>query len=124
MLKWTQPTYPNEYLCETNLAAHLSNKDQLPLNVFANVGGAQPDKQRVFIKGSKKSFKVEQFSQLWVSEGDEFKQIVDPSDNARIDSLHVQLDHFDKCMRGEPHQLATIQEALSVQEKIEGMLAG
>lgn len=124
MLKWSHPAYPNEYLCETNLAAHLSNSEHLPLNVFANVGGAQPDKQRVFIKGSKKSFKVEQFSELWVSEGDAFKQIIRPSENARIDGLHVQLDHFDKCMRGEPHQLATIQEALSVQEKIEGMLAG
>ncbi|MCZ4272164.1 Gfo/Idh/MocA family protein [Maritalea porphyrae] len=123
-LNWTSPIFPDETLCETNLSARLFNPDGLPLNVFANVGGAQPDKQRVFVKGTKKSFKVEQFSELWVSEGDRFSQVVFPSDNARIDGLHVQLDHFDKCIRGEPHLLATIQEALSVQEKIEGMLAG
>jgi len=123
-LNWAKPIFPNETLCETNLSARLSSPEGVPLNVFANVGGVQPDKQRVFIKGTKKSFKVEQFSELWVSEGQAFKQVVFPSDNSRIDGLHVQLDHFYRCMRGEPHRLATIQEALSVQEKIEGMLAG
>ncbi|MFT6658134.1 Gfo/Idh/MocA family protein [Maritalea sp.] len=123
-LKWAHPTFPDEYLCETNLSAQLSNHEGLPLNVFANVGGAQPDRQGLVIKGSKKSFRVEQFSELWESEGDAFKQVVFPSKNARIDGLHLQLDHFECCMRGEAHKLATIQEALSVQEKIEGMLAG
>jgi len=123
-LNWTQPVFPNEVLCETNLSARLSNSEGLPLNVFANVGGAQPDRQGLVIKGTKRSFRVEQFGELWVSDGGAFTQTVFPKKNARIDGLHLQLDHFAICTQGEPHLLATIQEALSVQEKIEGMLAG
>jgi len=122
-LNWAHPTFPDELLCETNMVAQLSNKEGVPLNVRANVGGVQPDQQGIFVKGSKKSFKVEQFSELWSSDGGSFEQIVDPGENSRITGLHQQLDHFSKCIRGEPHLLATVQEALSVQEKIEAMLS-
>ncbi|MGJ8527272.1 Gfo/Idh/MocA family protein [Maritalea sp.] len=122
-LNWAHPDFPDDELCETHMAARLSNHDGLPLNIFAAVGGQQPNLQEVFVKGSKKSFKVQQFSELWVSEGEDFTLIADPGENARIDGLHAQLDALGACMRGEQNKLATIQEALSVQEKIEGMLA-
>lgn len=121
-LEWAHVDYPDTELCETNLAARLTNRDGIKLNVFAAVGGAQPDRQEIFVKGEKQSFSVRQFSELWVSDGGEFNQIVDPGDNARIDGLHAQLDGFKQLIDDKPHLLATPQEALSVQEKIEGML--
>lgn len=123
-LQWANVDYPDDELCETSLAARLTNDDGVNLNVFAAVGGAQPDRQEVFVKGEILSFSVRQFSELWVSDGGDFRQTVDPGDNARIDGLHAQLDGFRHLIDGQPHLLATPQEALSVQEKIEGMLAG
>ncbi|TDQ61903.1 putative dehydrogenase [Maritalea mobilis] len=122
-LDWAHVDYPDDELCETNLAARLTNEKGTKLNIFASVGGAQPDRQEIFIKGEKQSFSVRQFSELWVTDGEGFTQIVDPGANARLDGLHAQLDHFARMIEGKDHLLATPQEALSVQEKIEAMLA-
>lgn len=123
-LDWHHVHYPNAELAEDRLSAELINNEGLPLRVNARVGGAGPDQQTIIIRGTKQSFEVRQFSELWMSKGGAFEQIVFPSTNARIDGLHAQLDAFMKCMRGEPNTLATLEEALSVQEKIEGMLVG
>ncbi|MCF4097022.1 Gfo/Idh/MocA family protein [Maritalea mediterranea] len=121
-LEWAHVDYPDDELCETDLAARLTNQNGIKLNIFASVGGAQPDRQEIFVKGENQSFSVRQFSELWVTRGGEFTQLVDPGANARIDGLHAQLDHFARLIEGKDHLLATPQEALSVQEKIEAML--
>ena len=123
-LNWSHPSYPDEVHCETQLQASLSNHDGLPLNVFASVGGMQPNRQEIFVKGEQKSFVVKEFSELWESTGEAFAKSEGQDAEGRIDGLNAQLDAFMKCIKGEPHKLATVQEALSVQEKIEGMLAG
>ena len=123
-LNWSHPNYPDEVHCETQLQASLGNHDGLPLNVFAAVGGMQPNRQEIFVKGEQKSFVVKEFSELWESTGEAFTKSEGQEAEGRIDGLHAQLDALLKCIKGEPHKLATVQEALSVQEKIEGMLAG
>jgi hypothetical protein len=45
---------------------------------------------------------------------------VDP----RRSALQRQLTHADLWLRGQPHLLATAEEALAVQELVEAMLAG
>jgi predicted dehydrogenase len=122
-LVWQHAHFPQPQLAEDRLSAELLNSDGIALRVNARVGGAGEDQQTIVIRGGHLSFEVRQFSELWVSDGGAFKQIIVPSANARIDGLHEQLNAFAKCMRGEPQTLATLEEALSVQEKIEGMLA-
>lgn len=110
-------------LCETHVVARLEAADGSPASIFGAVGGAQPDRQELTVKGSLQSHRVSEFHRHAVSDGGPFvASRSDPAD-PRAESLGRQLDELDKCLRGEPHLLATPTEALSVQEKIEGMLA-
>lgn len=124
-LTWAHPSYPeDEALCETHMLARLENADGLPVTVMASVGGAQPDRQELTIKGSKISRKVTDFYADWVSDGGAFDCITDLSIDPRSSSLRAQLDALLLCMKGEPSPLATPEEALRVQKLVEGMLEG
>ena len=63
---------PSPIACETAVLAKLENKDGLPVNIFASIGGVQPDRQEFTIKGSKKSRKVAEFYKDSVSVGENF----------------------------------------------------
>lgn len=122
-LVWARADYPgNAALCETHVAARLENAKGLPVAVFGSVGGAQPDRQEVTIKGTSHSWRVAEFYQLWRSDGGPFTRTDrDPADPRAV-SLAAQLDHLDLCVRGQPHLLATPEEALAVQELVEAIL--
>jgi predicted dehydrogenase len=124
-LIWAQSDYPaHSNLCETHVAARLINEAGLPVMVMGSVGGAQPDRQEVTIKGTKTSRRISDFYRDAVSSGDTFNPVTaDPSD-PRATSLKVQLDDLVLLMDGKPNRLATIEEALCVQILIEGILAG
>jgi predicted dehydrogenase len=123
-LVWARPDYPAQGdLCETHVAARLVNQAGLPVTIMGSVGGAQPDRQEVTIKGSKTSRRVSDFYRDTVSSGGGFTPATpDPSD-PRATSLKAQLDDLVLLMNGKPNRLATIQEALRVQILIEGILA-
>lgn len=124
-LKWAKPAYPDDpTLCETHIQARLEAADGTPVTVMGSVGGVQPDRQEVTVKGTRRSFRLSEFYQLAASDGGPFTQAQDYAEDPRQDTLQRQLDDLDKCLRGEPHVLATVREALHVQELIEGMLAG
>ena len=123
-LVWSQPDYPADpALCETHIAARLENSDGVPVSVFASVGGQQPDRQELTVKGAARSYRVSEFYLLSVSEGGPFEDVGEPPADPRAISLKAQLDELDKAIAGAPHKLATPAEALHVQELIEGMLA-
>ncbi|MEM9059512.1 MAG: Gfo/Idh/MocA family oxidoreductase [Pseudomonadota bacterium] len=123
-LIWAHPTFSADLtLCETHIAARFENADGVPVSILGSVGGEQPDRQEVTIKGADKSYRVSEFFMLSASQGGPFEQVAPPPSDPRAVSLKGQLDEMDKGMRGEPHKLATIQEALHVQELIEAMLA-
>ncbi len=118
------PSYPSDpSLCETHVLARLENADGVPVTILGSVGGAQPDRQEVTVKGSERSYRISEFYQLWSSEGEDFKEVLQRPADPRRDSLQRQLNELDNCLNGDSHVLATPQEALSVQEKIEGILA-
>jgi predicted dehydrogenase len=124
-LEWARPAYPADPdLCETHIQARLAAADGTPVTVMGSVGGVQPDRQEVTVMGTKQSFRLSEFYQLAVSDGGPFTQAQDYAEDPRQETLQRQLDDLDKCLRGEPHALATIREALHVQELIEGMLVG
>lgn len=123
-LVWAKADYPDDPdLCETHIAARLESANGLPVAVFGAVGGAQPDRQEMTIKGTRHSWKVAEFYQLWRSDGGPFERIDQDPPDPRAVSLGGQLDHLDLCVRGQPHLLATPEEALAVQELVEAMLA-
>ena len=122
---WARPTYPDDdALCETHLLARLETSDGRPVSVLASVGGAQPDRQELIIKGSKTSRRVTDFYVDAVSNGNAFADVKERPSDPRAVSLKEQLDDLRLCLDGKPNRLATPEEALRVQKLIEVMLAG
>lgn len=122
---WARPSYPADIrLCETHLLARLETAEGLPVTIMASVGGAQPDRQELTIKGTIASRRITDFYVDAVSHGGPFSEVgVRPSD-PRAASLKAQLDELLLCVRGQPNRLATPEEALRVQKLVEVMLAG
>lgn len=110
-------------LCETHVTARLENADGVPVTILGSVGGVQPDRQEMTIKGSTHSYRVSEFYILSKSDGGPFQQEGDlPADPRKV-SLKGQLDELHKAVQGKPHLLSTPAEALMVQEIVEAMLA-
>lgn len=120
---WAQPTYQQDpQLCETHLLARLETADGRPVTVMASVGGAQPDRQELTIKGSKTSRRITDFYVDSVSDGGPFVELDKTPADPRAINLRAQLDDLLLCMAGKPNRLATPQEALRVQVLVETML--
>ncbi|MFO7854067.1 MAG: Gfo/Idh/MocA family oxidoreductase [Paracoccaceae bacterium] len=119
------PTYPSDpALCETHMLARLETAEGLPVTVVGSVGGAQPDRQELTVKGAKVSRRVTDFYRDAASSGGPFEPVRPEPTDPRAESLRCQLDDLLRLMRGEESRLATPGEALRVQRLIEGMLAG
>tara|TARA_B100000902_G_scaffold383645_1_gene422782 strand:+ start:190 stop:1149 length:960 start_codon:yes stop_codon:yes gene_type:complete len=121
---WAHTSYPTDpLLCETAVLAKLQNKDGLPVNIFASVGGAQPDRQEFMVKGSKKSIKVAEFYKDSESIGDNFIPLREEPKDPRTVSLKSQLDHLKLKINNKSNSLATIDEAFRVQRLVEEILS-
>ena len=119
------PSYPADAdLCESHMLARLENADGVPVSVFASVGGAQPDRQELVIKGQAESRRITDFYADWASTGAAFAPLDLPPGDPRSGALQAQLGDLLLCLQGQPHRLATPDEALQVQILIETMLAG
>lgn len=121
---WACPSYPgDDRLCETHMLARLETADGRPVTVMASVGGAQPDRQELTIKGSRASHRISEFYIDAVSDGGPFTELGERPADPRAVSLKAQLDDLLLCLDGRPNRLATPQEALQVQILVEQMLA-
>jgi len=122
---WARPSYPADAeLCETHLLARLETAEGLPVTIMASVGGAQPDRQELTVKGSRTSRRISEFHIDAISDGGPFVEVVARPEDPRAVSLKAQLDELALCIQGKPHRLATPEEALRVQKLVEAMLAG
>ena len=122
---WARPSYPDDAaLCETHILARLESADGVPVSIFGSVGGVQPDRQEVTVTCEWRGYKIAEFFQLHASDGGPFAEILERPADPRRDGLARQLNELDKCLRGEDHLLATPQEGLNVQSRIETMLQG
>ncbi|MGF1527631.1 MAG: Gfo/Idh/MocA family protein [Candidatus Competibacterales bacterium] len=121
---WARPSYPSDDdgACETHLLARLENPAGVPVSVLGTTGGAQPDRQELTVKGTRRSYRLAEFYQLWVSEGGAWEEALIPPADPRADTLQRQLDQVALWLQGKPQRLATAAEALGVQRCIEGML--
>ena len=121
---WANTSYPKDpELCETAVLAKLENEEGLPVNIFASVGGKQPDRQEFTVKGSKKSIKVSEFYKDSVSTGYAFTPLREEPVDPRAVSLKAQLDNLVLKINNKPNSLATIDEALRVQKLVEEILS-
>jgi len=122
---WARPSYPADpRLCETHMLARLETAEGLPVTIMASVGGAQPDRQELTIKGARASRRITDFHVDALSDGGPFEELAERPSDPRAVSLKAQLDDLLLCMRGAPNRLATLDEALRVQKLVETMLRG
>jgi predicted dehydrogenase len=122
-LKWAKVVYPkNDLLCETDVLARLETKDGKCVNILASVGGVQPDRQEMTIRGTKTSRRVSEFYKDFESDGGEFLPLREEPKDPRAVSLKAQLDHLFLNYKGMPNQLASLDEAYRVQTLIEAIL--
>ena len=122
-LKWAKVVYPkDDLLCETDVLARLETKDGKCVNILASVGGAQPDRQEMTIRGTKKSRRVSEFYKDYESDGGEFIPLREEPLDPRAVSLKGQLDELNKLYKKKGNRLANLDEAFRVQVLIEGIL--
>lgn len=123
-LQHASPRYPQDpSLCELDMLARLTTADGRPVTVMATTGGNQPDRQEVTVRGSRLNYQFREFSQLWRSDGGAWTEAIDwTHEDPRTSALQRQLSEVDRWLKGQPHKLATAQEALAVQELVEAML--
>jgi len=122
----TSPRYPQDpSLCELDMLARLETADGRPVTVMATTGGAQADRQEVTVRAGRMNHQFREFYQLWRSDGGPWVEALDwTTEDPRTSALQRQLSEVDLWLRGQPHKLATAQEALAVQELVEAMLVG
>ena len=121
---WARPSFPEQELAETHLLARLESGNGAVVSILGTVGGALPDRQEVTVKGSRRSYRIADFYQLEVSDGGPFAVARVPDGDAREEALHAQLSELAICVAGQPHGLASVEEALAVQQWIEALLVG
>lgn len=121
---WARPSFPEQELAETHLLARLESANGAVVSILGTVGGALPDRQEVTVKGSRRSYRIVDFYQLEVSDGGPFALARVPDGDAREEALHAQLSELAICVAGQPHGLASVEEALAVQQWIEALLVG
>ena len=122
---WAKPSFPADpLLCETHMQARLEAADGRPVTVMASVGGTQPDRQELTIKGTAASRRITDFYVDAMSTGGDFVEVADRPSDPRATSLKAQLDDLLLCIEGKPNRLATVEEALRVQKLVETMLSG
>jgi predicted dehydrogenase len=122
---WARASYPADpALCETHMLARLETAGGIPVTIMVSVGGAQPDRQELTVKGSSASRRVTDFYVDARSDGGPFIEIAARPADPRAVSLKAQLDDLLLLLRGEPARLATPAEALRIQRLVEAMLAG
>jgi predicted dehydrogenase len=128
-LRSAAPRYPAgpgaDRLCELDLIARLETADGRPVTILATTGGRQPDRQEVTVRGTRLNHQFREFNQLWRSDGGPWVEAVEwgSGEDPRRSALQRQLTQADLWLRGQPHLLATAEEALAVQELVEAMLA-
>jgi predicted dehydrogenase len=125
-LQHALPRYPQDpTLCELDMLARLTTADGKPVTVMATTGGQQPDRQEVTVRGSRMNHQFREFYQLWRSDGGPWQEALDwTREDPRTSALQRQLSEVDLWLQGKPHKLATVEEALAVQELVEAMLMG
>ena len=122
-LVWAKADYPAQgNLCETHVAARLENHAGVPVSIMGSVGGAQPDRQEVTVKGDKTSRRVTDFHRDSISIGGDFVPVTEDIADPRAISLKAQLDDLVLLLAGKPNRLASVHEALRVQILVESIL--
>ena len=116
--------YPNGETSERGIEAVLT-AGEVPIRLSGGVGGTDKDDHNLWImEGSAGCIRIRDWAMPERLEGEAWVAPAGalPADTARPLVLTRQLDKVAAMTRGEPHNLASLREALEVQEIVEAML--
>lgn len=116
------PDGPEGSGAETYMAALLSCEN-IAVNMTGSVGGAGPDIVEYTVWGSRRSYKLYDWNRLASSDGGDWQEALGHIADPREDGYRRMLDNFAAQLAGKSHTMASFREALSVQERIEEILA-
>ncbi len=118
--------FPEEGRSERRIEARLT-AGALPVTLVGTVGRTSKDDHNTWtLEGEKGAVRIRDWSVAErLGAGGAFEPAPDalPNEKARPLALRRQLEGVARLARGEPHHLATLQEALEVQEAVEAILA-
>ncbi len=116
-------TYPpDDVSCETHFLAQLDCSGT-PVSFAGGSGGVGPDIVQFTIWGSKTSYKLWDWNQIYSTTGGEWQRQLTHIADARQDGYMRMLDNFRRQVSGELHTMASFEDALSVQMIVEDILA-
>lgn len=108
---------------ETHLLARL-DCGGVPVTIAGTVGGAGPDLVEYTVWGNQRSYRLVDWYRLLISDGGDWRDAISGVDNLAVDAYMLQLDNLAAMLEGKPHTLPDFRAGLSVQERIEALLAG
>lgn len=104
---------------ETRVVADLL-AGEVPVSLVGGVGGAAPDFNRWTLYCENRSFRVEDWSIVSISDGGVWREL-EPEDG-ELRGAETQLDELAKLLRGGDSQLPTLRDGLDVMRVVEGLL--
>jgi predicted dehydrogenase len=120
--------FPEAGRAERSIRATL-RAGELPVALTGDVGSTAKDDHNIFtLEGSAGAVRLRDWGIAERQDGDGtwHEERTAPAmtrDEERMAALNGQLQGLVRLARGEPHHLATLAEALNVQETVEGLLA-
>lgn len=114
--------FPPGDAAETHLQAALTAA-AVPVTVTGSVGGVAPDRVEFTLYGTRASWRILDWNRLHRSEGEEWSPDLTRVDDPREAGYERQLANAARAVAGQPHGMPDFAAALSVQERIEAMLA-
>ncbi len=92
----------------------------IPVRLKGVIGGNGPDTNNWIVYGEDKSIHFTGFRALKISEDDNWQEV---EIDLAGDLDYTQLEQVVRMLRNQPHTLASFEEALAVQEVVEGLLS-
>lgn len=111
----------NADTAETQVLAQLLCKDT-SVTVAGSVGGKGPDLVEYTVWGTRRSYRIYDWNQLYSSDGGEWERGLTHIADPREDGYRRMLDNFQSALEGRKNTMASFREALSVQVLIEDIL--
>jgi predicted dehydrogenase len=114
--------YPDDpALCESHILAQL-DAGGIPVTIAAAAGGAGPDLVEYTVWGEQKSYRINDWFNLFESAGGPWQASLPEIEDARGAAMAHQLRNLSNLLGGAGHTMASFEEALAVQRLVEAML--
>lgn len=116
-------TYPGDGTAEIGLSA-ATTFGSTPLSMMGTSDSKGGDEVQLTVRGTERSFRLTNWYELTTSTGTEWEPMPTGEAATGPAAYNAQMTQLANMVRGEAHSLSTFDEALRVQQLVEGLLEG